>query len=96
MKKIFAYFLPVLVLSMLLCGCGRNKVKDEVVVTTPTPTPTVTVAPSASMMPEIENGIVEDSNGIIGDESIVDKENDKITVSPDPSLSPSPSATTKP
>ena len=94
MKKIFACFLPILVFSLILCGCGRNKVKDEIIITSPTPAPTVTVAPSASMMPEIENGIVDDSNGIIGDESLADKGNDKVTVSP--AVSPSPSATIKP
>ena len=98
MKKFFAYFLAVSVFSLALCGCGRDRVEEDNVINTPVVTPMITLAPtsspspSPSMMPDKNDGEVNDKNGII-------EENDNDTTKDDsvPStVTPAPSASTKP
>lgn len=98
MKKIFAYFLPVFIFSFMLCGCGRDKVtEDDTVINTPVISPVITVSPSvspsvkpsSSMIPEIEDGNVNDTDGIIS-------ENDNGTLNNSTTSSPKPEATIKP
>lgn len=92
MKKLFAYFLPVLILSFVLCGCGRNRTDDNTVVNTPVVTPMVTLNPSPSMMPDLNDGEVTDKDGIITDKEADGSGDNASVVSP----VPSPSASTNP
>ena len=90
MKKYFVYFITVLALSIALCGCGRDKVNDNSIVISPTVSPATTIEPSESIMPELEDGAVNDEDGIIED-----KDNGNAT-KPAESTVPAPSATVKP
>ena len=94
MKKIFAYFLPVIVFSVFLCACGRDRVDDNTVLNTPVVSPTITMTPSASpsMVPDMSNGDVNDTDGIITES---DNGNSTGNLVPGTS-SPAPSASAKP
>lgn len=65
MKKTMVYILALsMAFSALLSGCGENK--NNRPNTTPTVNPTATNAP-ATMMPDPEDGNVNDNDGIITD-----------------------------
>ncbi len=84
MKKIIAYIAMAAVIATLLCACGNGRI-DNNPVTSPLFSPEVNtevtpnvssnvspeasaqVSPYVSMNPD--DGIVEDHNGIIGDEN---------------------------
>ena len=91
MKRLFVYFLPVLVLSFALCGCGRNDVNDNAAVNTPVVTPMITLDPSPSMMPDLNDGEVKDEDGIIEDKDTGSTNNTtSATATPGPSASMTP------
>ena len=96
MKKTIAALLPVFALCFALSGCMRDNANNSTMVS-PDITPMVTLSPSASMMPEKEDGMVTDENGTIGDkekDNTVDYEGAAPSPNPSgtPSASPSPSA----
>ena len=67
MKKNTAYFIMTLLLALTLCGCGNDRTDAT---QTPSATATVSASPSLSpsISPDMEDGEVEDTDGIIGDE----------------------------
>ena len=100
MKNIISCVMGVALAALLLCGCGMDRMDNEtLVVETPYVSPSM--APSASPMvtPDIEDGIVDDRDGIIEEER--DKRSgtkqDSTTSSPQVGESTStPRATSKP
>lgn len=96
MKRILICLLGAMILVGCLCGCGRTDTQDMMV----SPAPTMTAVPE--ILPEPDEGRVNDSNGIIEDGE--DKHNDKreerddsanttqSSASPSPRTSAAPSA----
>ena len=67
MKKKAAYFIMTLLLALTLCGCGNDRTDAT---QTPSASAAVSASPSISpsISPDMEDGEVEDTDGIIGDE----------------------------
>ena len=63
MKKLTATLLAVVLLCSLLAGCGNRNMEDGTVAG-PSGSPII----SPSMTPDLEDGIVDDRDGLIGDE----------------------------
>lgn len=91
MKRIFVCLVGVLVICGCLCGCSMNGTQDEFV----TASPVITVAPD--MLPKPDNGLVDDTDGLIEDaeERDSEKRDDTAasTATPGTNTSPSPKAT---
>lgn len=64
MKKSIAYIVFTLALALALCGCGEDK---TVVTPDVTVRPTATAAVSPIISPDVEDGIVGDTDGVIDD-----------------------------
>lgn len=74
MKRISAIILSSVLALTLLAACGR---REETVSPTPAvtaaPTPIITEVPSDDIMPDAEDGVVKDGDGLIEDgEEIID------------------------
>ena len=76
MKRNFVFIVLSLAIAASLCGCADTMMDDGVNVTsTPavTSTPVITSMPKAS--PKAEDGEVNDTDGIIGDNDRAEKNN---------------------
>lgn len=74
MKKIISCIIISTFLAATLCGCGSNNdVKDDHSYTDK-PAETATITPEASM--NVDDGVVNDRDGIIDDDYTVDDEQD--------------------
>ena len=66
MKRTTVYLLILTVLmAALLTGCGEYRPNDPGT----SPTPSATAAPSASMMPDPSDGVVDDTDGSLEPET---------------------------
>ena len=63
MKKLTATLLAVVLLCSLLAGCGSRNMEDGTAAE-PSGSPIIT----PSMTPDLEDGVVDDRDGFIGDE----------------------------
>lgn len=97
MKKSFSYVMIAAMLCLALCGCGnQNSGRDDMVVGTPVVpemTPLVTPMPT----PDVEDGIVEDKDGMIEDndngrdtKTGNEKSSERTAVSPSPRVTNEP------
>ncbi len=69
MKKYILCAMTVPVLCALLCGCGSDRMgNDNTVLETPIVSPYVEPSTSPMVSPDIEDGVVEDRDGIIEEE----------------------------
>ena len=97
MKRSIAYVLISVMLCLALCGCAnRNPGYDDSVVGTPL-IPDVSPIVSPMVTPDIEDGIVEDDDGMIEEKDTgreqkpaTDKTTDKTAVSPSPKVTSEP------
>ena len=62
MKKLLACVISLVLLCSVLCGCGDDGVDDNIIVS-----PQVTAGVSPSATAGIDDGIVDDKDGVIGD-----------------------------
>lgn len=62
MKKTIVYILTVLALILALSGCGMTAEDNALQVT---PRPQITVKPEMTAMPEVNDGVVNDDDGVI-------------------------------
>ena len=63
MKRAMVYILAMtMVFSVMLSGCGENRTNEPTA--TPTEKPEMTIVPE-NMMPEVQDGEVKDSDGVI-------------------------------
>jgi len=83
MKKTIVCILAVMALVLALSGCGDNMVDDAL---------HITPRPDVTSMPEVDDGIVNDDNGVITEEDNGPLE----TTKPEHSKAPKASATPKP
>ena len=100
MKKTIVYILAVMALVLALGGCGDGRVDDGIRVTPypqTTQMPQVTPMPQVSAMPEVNNGVVNDDNGVITEDDngpmetkAPASEKPKNTEAPKASASPAP------
>ncbi|MBQ3210662.1 MAG: hypothetical protein IJB09_04150 [Oscillospiraceae bacterium] len=112
MKRNLVFIVLSLVIAASLCGCADTMVDDGIKVTS---TPAVTSTPVITSMPKVspkaDDGDVNDTDGIIGDEdreekkdgvSVTNKpssnvdETEGAKVNTQPKVSAAPSATVKP
>jgi hypothetical protein len=68
MKKYLACLLAIMLLSFSLAACGDSNM-DNTIIASPSPSAAHTATPSASpyISPDVDNGIVNDDDGIIDD-----------------------------
>lgn len=94
MKRTLICILSVIILAGCFCGCARNDNQDMIV----SPAPTMTAVPE--ILPKPDEGVVDDTDGIIEDEE--DKLNEKrdsgenAVSTPKASATPKPTASTAP
>ena len=105
MKKSFAYLAAILLLLLCLSGCGNSNM-DNTIGVSPVPTAMPSASPYAS--PNVNDGVVNDRDGIIEDRDTGGAYDDNTGILDDGmtnngngnyvggTVSPSPSATTKP
>jgi len=62
MKKTIVYILAAAALILALSGCGDNMNDSGLQVT---PRPEVTMKPDVTAMPDVNNGVVNDDDGVI-------------------------------
>lgn len=103
MKKSFAYLAAVLLLVLCLSGCGNSSM-DNTIGVSPVPTAMPSASPYAS--PNVNDGVVKDRDGIIEDRDTGGVNDDNNGILDDgmtnngnnmgETVSPSPSASTKP
>ena len=94
MKKTIVYILVIAALILALSGCG-DSMKDSGIQMTPRPE--VTAKPQVSAMPDVNDGVVNDDNGVIteGDNGPMETRapatpKPRNTAAPKPSASPAP------
>ena len=64
MKKTIVYIMAAAALILALSGCGDNMSDSGLQVT---PRPEVSMKPQVSAMPDVNNGVVNDDDGVITD-----------------------------
>lgn len=99
MKKVIACVMSLALSCLLLCACGNDRMDNTNPGVTALPNVTDNVLPSVS--PDVNDGIVDDKDGIIDDDIIDDDGRNGIADNDsEPSngvvASPSPSATVNP
>ena len=94
MKKTIVYILTVAALALALSGCGGSMDDSGIQVT---PRPGVTMAPDVTAMPDVNNGVVNDDDGVIteGDNGPMETRA-PATPKPQNTAAPKTSATPKP
>ena len=97
MKKTIACVLIAAMLCLALCGCAnRNSGYDNSVVGTPL-IPEVSPAVSPMVTPDLDNGTVEDEDGMIEEkETDRNQKSDSDKTTTKPAVSPSPKVTSEP
>ena len=100
MKKTIVYILAAAALILALSGCGDNMNDSGFQVT---PRPEVSMKPDVTAMPDANNGIVNDDDGVIteGDNGPMETRapatpKPQNTAAPKASAAPKPSATQAP
>ena len=69
MKRHVLYSAMAVVMCMLLCGCGNDRIDNEApIIETPAVSPVIEPSVSPLATPDVEDGIVDDRDGIIEDE----------------------------
>ena len=74
MKKSICIVMSIAVVGMMLCGCGMYRTDGDVVVETPFVSPIIEPEMSPIISPDVEDGIVDDRDGIIEDDD-ADRDN---------------------
>lgn len=103
MKKSFAYLVAVLLLILSLAGCADDG-RDNTNMVSPVPTAMPSASPYVS--PDVDDGIVKDNDGIIGDNDTGSTNDNRVgtgsngttgngTAGTGTAVSPSPSANTE-
>lgn len=64
MKKSFAYLVAILLLLLCLSGCGNSNMDNTIGVS---PVPTAMPSASPYVSPDVDDGVVNDRDGIIED-----------------------------
>ena len=105
MKKSFAYLAAVLLLLLCLSGCGNSNMDNTIEVS---PVPTAMPSASPYVSPDVNDGVVNDRDGIIEDRDTGGAFDDNNDILDDGmtnngngshmggTVSPSPSASTNP
>lgn len=104
MKKNFVYILLSMIIAASLCACGDTTMNNEPMVTT---TPNATNRPLPTVSPKMDDGIVDDRDGIIEDDAreggsvqntpMIDLDKTEgAEVNTQSTNSPKPTSTTKP
>ena len=94
MKKTIVYILAAAALVLALSGCGGNVNDNGLQVT---PRPEVTMKPQVTAMPDVNDGVVNDDDGVIteGDNGPMETRA-PATPKPQHTAAPKASATPKP
>ena len=69
MKRSFCFVLSFAAAVSLLCGCGMYRTDGGVVVETPYVSPVIEPSMTPIISPDVEDGIVNDRDGIIEDDT---------------------------
>ena len=70
MKRSICFVLSIAAAVSLLCGCGMYRTDGGVVVETPYVSPVIEPSMSPIITPDVEDGIVDDRDGIIDDDAL--------------------------
>ena len=88
MKKLISMVLAVCIMASLCAACGMDRSGSDAVMETPIISPDLLPDVSPMVSPDMDDGVVNDNDGVIGDEDDRDTNDAETSVDTEPTATP--------